>query len=218
MTELAAEQIAEKLAAPFPPAAIHWRLGPGNRVALAYLDARNVMERLDEVVGIDGWSDSYEYDQRTCVCSLSLNIAGQWVSKSDGAGATDIEGEKGQISDALKRAAVKFGIGRYLYALPTTFVETDVTTGKNGKEYHKIKPAEYKKLEGQLAKLTSNIEWGDRADQNAFRLLTQMAEKFEASQLADFLNGHMGMVKNLPVAQQKELREQVNRMKEKEMT
>ena len=38
-----------------------------------------------------------------------------WVTKTDGADDTTIEGAKGGISDALKRAAVQFGIGRYLY-------------------------------------------------------------------------------------------------------
>jgi hypothetical protein len=38
-----------------------------------------------------------------------------WISRCDGADDTNIEGAKGGLSDAFKRAAVKFGIGRYLY-------------------------------------------------------------------------------------------------------
>ncbi len=52
------------------------------------------------------------------ICYLSIRCDGEWVTKSDGAGDTNIEAEKGGISDALKRAAQKFGIGRYLYYLP----------------------------------------------------------------------------------------------------
>ena len=49
------------------------------------------------------------------ICELSINIDGTWITKSDGADDSNIEGAKGGISDALKRAAVLFGIGRYLY-------------------------------------------------------------------------------------------------------
>ena len=56
-------------------------------------------------------------DGRT-VCELSLKINGVWITKTDGAGDTNIEGEKGGLSDAFKRAAVKFGVGRYLYYMP----------------------------------------------------------------------------------------------------
>ena len=49
------------------------------------------------------------------ICSLSCKVGDNWITKADGAGDTDIEGEKGGISDALKRAAVVWGIGRYLY-------------------------------------------------------------------------------------------------------
>jgi len=38
-----------------------------------------------------------------------------WVTKSDGADDSSIESAKGGISDSLKRAAVQYGIGRYLY-------------------------------------------------------------------------------------------------------
>ena len=116
--------IFEKLADPFPPERVHIRKGGGG-IFLAYIDARDVMERLDEVVGPDNWSDSYEETPSgRIICSLSLYVvrAGEgvfWVTKSDGAGDTGIESQKGAISDAFKRAAVKWGIGRYLYDLPT---------------------------------------------------------------------------------------------------
>ena len=49
----------------------------------------------------------------------------EWVWKSNGAGQSDIEAEKGQFSDAFKRAAVLWGIGRYLYALPSPWVDLE---------------------------------------------------------------------------------------------
>jgi len=109
--------VLKELAKPFPPDKIKWRKG-GNGY-LAYIDARHLMNRLDEVVGPENWEDSYEETPKGRVlCKLSLCIDGQWISKSDGAGDTAFEGEKGGISDAFKRAGVKWGIGRYLYELP----------------------------------------------------------------------------------------------------
>ncbi len=113
----------DKLAAPFPKQEIRWRAQTLTRdgdkaLALAYIDARDVMRRLDEVAGPGGWSDSYiETRSGRVICSLAIFIDGHWISKSDGAGDTAVEGEKGGLSDAFKRAAVKWGIGRYLYAL-----------------------------------------------------------------------------------------------------
>jgi hypothetical protein len=114
----------DKLSAPFPVDAIHWRAQSltkeGDKaLALAYIDARDVMDRLDAVCGPAGWQDSYtETPKGRLICTLSIfSPDGVWISKSDGAGDTDVEGDKGAISDALKRAAVKWGIGRYLYGL-----------------------------------------------------------------------------------------------------
>ena len=117
---------------PFDPRLIKWRVGSTNGdkskgSALAYIDARTVMRRLDAVFGLDGWSDSYVELSGRVVCTISCNVAApgqpeRWVGKSDGAGDTDIEGEKGGMSDAFKRAAVKWGIGRYLYELPSVWV------------------------------------------------------------------------------------------------
>lgn len=114
----------EELAAPFAPEAIHWRAQNvteargGNALALAYIDARDVQDRLDAVCGPSNWKDEYvETAKGRVLCTLSIRHDGEWISKSDGAGDTDVEGEKGALSDALKRAAVKWGIGRYLYGL-----------------------------------------------------------------------------------------------------
>lgn len=120
--------ILEKLKAPFPPNVLHFRVGARNAdktkgIALAYLNSRDVMKRLDDVLGIDGWQCKHiGYGQRV-ICELSCKIGGQWITKSDGAGETDVEGDKGAISDSLKRAAVLFGVGRYLYYLPNKWYE-----------------------------------------------------------------------------------------------
>lgn len=115
MTEKKELTMQEKLKAPFPVEALHWRLGQTNKsktkaMMLVYIDARDVMDRLDEVFGLD-WSDDYKEVQGRIVCTITVN----GVSKSDGAGDTDFEAEKGGLSDAFKRCAVKWGVGRYLY-------------------------------------------------------------------------------------------------------
>jgi hypothetical protein len=87
---------------------------------LSYITARQVMDRLDEVFGVFGWQVKFEaMDPRNVKCSLSVNVDGEWITKED-FGFSDNEnsadsGIKGAASDALKRAAVHFGIGRFLY-------------------------------------------------------------------------------------------------------
>lgn len=123
--------IESELKKPFPEGAIHWRIGARNKdktsgLPLAYIDARDVMDRLDFVLGFDGWEDSYtETASGRVICTLACVIGEKVVIRSDGAGDTGTEGEKGAISDALKRAAVKFGVGRYLYGLGGQWVDLD---------------------------------------------------------------------------------------------
>ena len=109
--------ILAKLKNPFPLNQIHW-VNKGKGGELAYLNSRDVMKRLDDVMGIDGWMDEITYVGQTAVCKLSLKINGEWIHKSDASGETNFEAEKGAAATALKRAAVKFGVGRYLYYLP----------------------------------------------------------------------------------------------------
>lgn len=116
----------KELSKPFPPEQISWRVGARTKdkskgIALAYLDARDVMERLDSVVGAENWQCRYPF---TGCCEISIRDEhGQWITKANCAGETQVEAEKGQASDAFKRAAVLWGIGRYLYDLPNTWVE-----------------------------------------------------------------------------------------------
>ena len=119
--------LKDELLKPFPVNRIHWRCGATTKdkskgIALAYIDARDVMHRLDEVLGVAGWQCRYPFEG---CCEIGIEVGGQWLWKSNGAGQSDIEGEKGQYSDAFKRAGVMWGIGRYLYALPNVWVELD---------------------------------------------------------------------------------------------
>lgn len=139
-----------KLSEPFPPSQISWRVGATNAdkskgIALAYLDARDVMDRLDTVCTPAGWQCTYTHADKIVICSIGVKIGNEWVWKANGAGETDVEAEKGATSDAFKRAAVLWGIGRYLYNVKDTWVLLE----PKGKSYV-IKDTEYKKLEGLL--------------------------------------------------------------------
>ena len=133
------KEVHEKLLEPFPPDDVEWRAGSYSEsskkaMALAYITARAVMNRLDDVLGPENWSDSYEvitgeHGDRGYVCTISVKIDGEWVSKSDGANETNFEAVKGGLSDSFKRAANKWGIGRYLYSLGATWVPAE----KSGK-------------------------------------------------------------------------------------
>jgi hypothetical protein len=115
--------ITQALKQPFDPKVIHWRVGAttGDKakgIALAYIDARDVMKRLDDVCG-DHWQVEYPFEG---CCRIGIKIDDEWVWRSNGAGETQVEGEKGRYSDAFKRAAVLWGVARYLYYLPNEWV------------------------------------------------------------------------------------------------
>lgn len=138
------KDILDALKKPFNPEDIEWRLSRKSKdgqkgEVLAYLTARAIMERLDEVVGPDKWEVSYApVDMGTStrqtykgeetvtvkgfLATLTLHLPDGDVSRTDGANCTDFEPFKGGLSGALKRVAVAFGIGRYLYNLKATWV------------------------------------------------------------------------------------------------
>jgi len=142
--EFATEE--ELLKRPFSEEDVEWRVqsagqgqnGPWAKV-LTYITSRAIQDRMDEVFGIDGWWDEYSAGPSGGVlCTLSARFGDRVVSKQGIAGNTDIEAVKGGESGALKRAAVKFGIGRYLYNLHEGWAIIDQNgkfrqSGKGGK-------------------------------------------------------------------------------------
>ena len=125
-----------KLDAPFSASDLEWRvqrtMSNGKGVLIPYITARAIMDRLDEVVGKENWEDSYKditVDGKAgCECTIAIHISDSWVKKSDAAGATQVEAIKGSRSASLRRAAVKWGIGRYLYEMGEVIV--DLSNGK----------------------------------------------------------------------------------------
>ena len=94
-------------------------------MALAYADLRAYMNRLDAVCGLD-WAVSYTPWGDKLICHLT--VAGMTRSST---GEPDSASERQEISgtvaeaQAFKRACAMFGLGRYLYTLPTVWVEYD---------------------------------------------------------------------------------------------
>lgn len=127
------EAVRARLAEPFPQEEVEFRPGAvagARALPLAYLTARAVMNRLDDVLGVAGWQDKYVELSDGCVrCCLRCRLGGEWVLKQDVGGPSDQpdkgDKHKSAYSDALKRAAVKFGIGRYLYYLDMPWCDYD---------------------------------------------------------------------------------------------
>lgn len=126
--------IADALGRPFDPAEVKWKpqsVKGDKALVIAYVDARVVMDRLDAVLGLGGWSDEYRPapDGKAVVCRLTCVIDGRPITHEDVGGESEQPDDgdrcKAAFSDALKRAAVKFGVGRYLYRLPQQWVDYD---------------------------------------------------------------------------------------------
>lgn len=115
---------------PFPAEDIEWRVSHARQtrngpqaLVLAYVTNRAIMERLDDVFGIAGWKNEYtEWRNKGVLCTITCKVEDEWIAKSDGADETNMESTKGGFSASMKRAAVQWGIGRYLYNLDQTWV------------------------------------------------------------------------------------------------
>lgn len=122
------KEIETKLKAPFRPDEIEYRItatANGKGLAVAYIQNRAIQNRLDEVMGFNNWKNEFSVIDKGKICGLSLRINDEWITKYDGASDTNIASTKGGISDSMKRAAVQWGIGRYLYRLPAQWVKVD---------------------------------------------------------------------------------------------
>ena len=86
---------------------------------VAYVDARQVADRLDKVCGPENWQTKYTLygDRLFCQVSIRNPETGEWITKEDTGTESFAEKEKGEVSDAFKRAAVQWGVGRFLYSL-----------------------------------------------------------------------------------------------------
>lgn len=143
-----------QLAAPFAAADIEWRIQSqreGRAMAVPYVDNRAIQNRLDETVGPENWKNEFTPwhsadGGKTCaqLCGISIYCEDrhEWITKYDGAEDSDIEPIKGGLSDSMKRAAVQWGIGRFLYQMDFVWVDVE----QSGKSWY-IKRGERSKLD-----------------------------------------------------------------------
>jgi hypothetical protein len=160
---MAKEIDLSKLLLPFKEEDVEWRIQSSGKkgngqvwaMCLAYIQARAIMNRLDEVVGPENWMVNYRFASATeagtpgVIASIAIKYGDQWIHKEDGAEQTDIESFKGGLSSALKRAGSAWGIGRYLYKLESAFAtivdaktkEARYGKTKDGGDFHWVAPA-----------------------------------------------------------------------------
>lgn len=124
------ETILQQLSRPFHPSRVIWKPGAltgkkDKALGLAYADVRAYQNRLDEVCGLD-WSVSYTPWGERIICHLTIG----GVTRSS-TGEADSDADRSEIAgtaaeaQAYKRACAMFGLGRYLYNLPSVWVEYD---------------------------------------------------------------------------------------------
>lgn len=180
-------EFSEKLQAPFEAEDIEWKpqtagiKGDGKAYVLAvpYITNRAIQKKLDEVFGVFGWENAYKAteDGKGYLCGITVINGDKRVTRWDGAENTHIEPLKGGLSNSMKRAAVQFGIGRYLYQLPEFWaqcVPTDKSYPHDGYQYIIKK--------NKNNNLNKNIAWKDP-------VLPEWAQpKFDFNQYYDLMN------------------------------
>ncbi|MGC8877141.1 Rad52/Rad22 family DNA repair protein [Thermus sp.] len=176
------DEVWRKLAEPFPKGEVQWRIEALSRdkrraLVVPYVDARTVLDRLDKVVGPEGWHDAYEVlsdqerllgdergEKRERLCEVKCRLTVLGVTKED---VGEGDSLKAAFSDALKRAAVKFGVGRYLYRLEKQWVDYDPEKGR-------FTPPSLPEGEGEGLEAPEEEEKPE-----AYRLIDQLLERLK---------------------------------------
>ena len=203
------------LCEPFPIEEVAWRVGPTNEKRkgpndpfrgqpLCYVDARTVMDRLDSVCSLDGWQCHYTPGVGTSiVCNIGVRVAGDWIWRADGAGPSDMEADKGTLSDAFKRAAVRFGIGRYLYEVKAPWLELD--------ERKMIREVDHSKLRQLHEEYAKKAGWGDEHGAMAYRLLLADVKQMPPEARDSFITINMPLIDRMPVQMRRHLLQQAKK-------
>lgn len=207
-----AQEIFDQLCEPFDSSQIEWRIGSTTKdkskgMALAYIDARTVMDRLDSVCGPGHWQCNYNSIGESVSCNLGILIGDAWIWKANGAGKTDFEAEKGMYSDAFKRAAVMFGIGRYLYDLDSPWVQLE-------NEGRRISATELPKLNEIHEKHAQRSGWGTPGEVAIAKLLNRTVSLFvtDAATAQDFKEQNKGLLAQLRVGPRRLFLEKLDRI------
>jgi hypothetical protein len=159
------------------------------------------MDRLDAVIGFDNWQNNYSPGVgSSIVCNIGLRIGGEWIWKADGAGPSDMEAEKGALSDAFKRAAVRWGVGRYLYDIEAPWLELD----KRGNTAF-IRAADHPRLAQVHEDFARKAGWGPGDGVMAYRVLIADLKMQPTNLQKSFLTANRLLIDRLPLGMRKHL-------------
>ena len=171
-------------------------------VLLLYKTARADMRILDEVVGAMNWQRHHEVVNGNLFCTISIYDPdkGQWVSKQDCGVPSNTQGEKGEASDAFKRAGFSWGIGRELYDSPFIWISgkvgkydrfhvTEIQYDREKREFTRLTICDDKGKERyRLGTKTDRPQSADDRRQKGIAAIVELMKKHNAAEaFADFL-------------------------------
>lgn len=127
---------------------------------LLYKTSRTDMALLDETFGPMNWRCRYEEVKGVLNCTLSVydEDKGIWIDKQAAGTESNMESEKGESSDALKRAGFLWGIGRELYTAPFIWIKATDCEIKSGKCYDTFAVDAMEVVNGRITALTISNE------------------------------------------------------------
>lgn len=175
-------------------------------VLLLYKTARVDMRILDEVYGSMNWQRHHEVINNNLFCTISVwdSDKAQWISKQDVGTESNAEAEKGQASDAFKRAGFAWGIGRELYDSPFIWISgkvskydrfhvTDIQYDREKQEFTRLTICDDKGKERyRLGTKTDRPQSTDDRRQKGIAAISELVKKHKAEQpFADWLKDTM---------------------------
>jgi len=135
---------------------------------LAYIDARQAQDRLDEVCGIENWKVEYAEHRWELFAWVSIKLDWEWITKWDWGSESNIEKEKWAISDSFKRACVVWGLWRFLY---------NIKPSSTGKKVADDNLPWYNDFDKHIDRITAQIkEW-----KTANEIITKLTEKYKVN-------------------------------------
>jgi hypothetical protein len=205
--ETTVKDISQKLRAPLPSKLISWRVGRKSNndtigQALPFITPRVIQNLLDDILGPDSWRNSFLANtlgtgSASVVAIIELKLNGEWIAKSDAAQVDSFKEDgttnskemaiKGAYSDAFKRAAVMWGLGRYLYEFEAPWVTLDANkrlTEIPILPLHMLPEDERADAEAAMAARAEVAEAADKAEKAAEKPAEAQAEK-QAEKPAD---------------------------------
>lgn len=214
-------RLALKLAQPFDPLDLEWRVQQsgdknGNpwAMVLVYVTNRAIQQRLDDVCGIFNWKNEFsESPDKGIKCGLSILNGMEWITKYDSAENTNIDAVKGGISGAMKRAAVQWGIGRYLYKLDAVFAECTYKDPKS-KEWTR---ATMKNKKTYWFKVPTLPQWAlptEYVDLDTIDIIEELIKETQSSKEKIYIAYDVEGIDELSMVDGEKIIKQLNRKKE----